>query len=238
MTYNIRHGRGVDGRVDLGRIAEVVAERSPDVVLLQEVDYGRFRSGIADQAEVLARRLGLEARFAPCMDHEEDGHYGIATLTRLPVVSSSKVELPRAANVRLSEPRAALVTRLAWQDGEVDVINTHLSLRPDERALQAPALAALGEHHGHDHGLLVGGDFNCGPDSGTIRRLLSRLRRVHLTRATWPSRFPILRLDHVLYRGDLDAGEGHVIADKLARRASDHLPILAEFAARPDEGPS
>src|SRR5690348_11289696 len=102
MTYNIRHGRGVDGRVDLGRIAEVVAEHAPDVVLLQEVDYGRFRSGIADQADVLARRLGLEARFAPCMDHDDDGHYGIATLTRLPMVSSSKVELPRAANVRLS----------------------------------------------------------------------------------------------------------------------------------------
>ena len=34
MTYNIRHGRGIDGKVDLGRIAEVIAARDPDVVTL------------------------------------------------------------------------------------------------------------------------------------------------------------------------------------------------------------
>jgi endonuclease/exonuclease/phosphatase family metal-dependent hydrolase len=231
MTYNIRHGRGVDGRVDLGRIAEVIAAHDPDLVLLQEVDYGRFRTGIVDQSDVLARRLGLEARFAPCMEHDEDGHYGIATLSRVPVVAWSQVALPRGRVARLSEPRSALVTRLAWQDGEVDVINTHLSLRPDERALQGPALAALGEHHGHDHGLVVGGDFNCGPGSPVLLRLLARLRRVHVTRPTWPSRFPFLRLDHVLYRGDLEASDAQAVADPLARRASDHLPLVVNFAA-------
>jgi endonuclease/exonuclease/phosphatase family metal-dependent hydrolase len=232
MTYNIRHGRGVDGRVDLGRIAEVIRERSPDVVTLQEVDYGRTRSGIIDQSDQLARRLGMEARFAPCMDHDEDGHYGIATLTRVPIISSRQVALPRGVNPRLSEPRSALVTRLEWEDGELDLINTHLSLRPSERALQGPALAALGEHHGHDHGLVVAGDFNCGPGSGTFRRLLDRLRRVHVSAPSWPSRWPFLRLDHVLYRGDLHASDAEVVADKLARRASDHLPVVASFAAK------
>jgi endonuclease/exonuclease/phosphatase family metal-dependent hydrolase len=231
MTYNIRHGRGVDGRVDLGRIAEVIASRSPDVVLLQEVDYGRFRTGVVDQADVLARRLGYEARFAPCMEHDEDGHYGIATLTRVPIISSKQVALPRGRSTRLSEPRSALVTRLAWQDGEVDAINTHLSLRPEERALQGAALAALGEHHGHDHGLVVGGDFNCGPGSPVLQRLLAQLQRVHVTRPTWPSRFPFLRLDHVLYRGDLAHSDAQAVADPLARRASDHLPLTVNFVA-------
>jgi endonuclease/exonuclease/phosphatase family metal-dependent hydrolase len=231
MTYNIRHGRGVDGRVDLGRIADVIREHDPDVVLLQEVDHYRFRTGTVDQSDVLARRLGMDARFAACMDHDDDGHYGIATLTRVPVVSSLQVALPRGKGLRLSEPRSALVTRLAWLDGEVDVINTHLSLRPAERALQGPALRALGEHHGHDHGLVVGGDFNCGPGSSVLRGLLDHFQRVHESGPTWPSRFPFLRLDHVLYRGDLAHSDARTVADPLARRASDHLPLIVDFAA-------
>ena len=59
MTYNIRHGRGVDDKVDLGRIADVLAEAEPDVITLQEVDAGRLRSGAVDQADVLATRLGM-----------------------------------------------------------------------------------------------------------------------------------------------------------------------------------
>jgi endonuclease/exonuclease/phosphatase family metal-dependent hydrolase len=235
MTYNIRHGRGADGRVDLGRIAEVIAAHEPDVVVLQEVDYGRCRSGIVDQSDVLARRLGLEARFAPCVDHDEDGHYGIATLAKIPVVASRQVALPRRGGLRPSEPRSALVTRLAWHDGELDVINTHLSLSREERALQMPALAALGAHHGDDHGLVVAGDFNCGPGSGILRHLLAQLRRVHVARPSWPSRFPFLRLDHVLYRGQLDPSHAEVVADPLARRASDHLPVVARFVSHEKE---
>jgi endonuclease/exonuclease/phosphatase family metal-dependent hydrolase len=228
MTYNIRHGRGVDGKVDLGRVAAVIEAEAPDVVTLQEVDHSRFRSGVMDQGEKLAARLGMEARFAPCMSHEEDGHYGIATMTRLPIVDHAQVILPRgsAERARFSEPRSALLTKLDWDGHPLDVINTHLSLRPDERRAQAQALARLGR--GHD--VIMAGDLNCTPVSSAYRRLLERLRGVPVAAASWPSRFPFLRLDHVLYRGHLAASDGRVIKERLARRASDHLPVVATFA--------
>ena len=68
MTYNIHRGRGVDRRIDLGRIADVVASFEPDVVALQEVDIGRKRSGRVDQAGELGKRLGMEVVFCPCIE--------------------------------------------------------------------------------------------------------------------------------------------------------------------------
>ena len=230
MTYNIRHGRGLDGRVDLPRIADVIAARSPDIVTLQEVDYGRFRSGIVDQGDELALLLGMEARFAPCVEHD-DGHYGIATLSRLPVAASEQIKLPHAGEpIRFSEPRSALLTRVGWRGREIDVVNTHLSLRPSERFRQASVLAGLGD----DEELVMAGDLNCTPGSATYRSLLRRLRGVPVAAASWPSRWPVLQLDHVLYRGQLDHHGAEVVADPLARRASDHLPLVASFYPHPE----
>ena len=38
LTYNIQHGAGADGIVDLERQAEVIQRLKPDLVALQEVD--------------------------------------------------------------------------------------------------------------------------------------------------------------------------------------------------------
>src|SRR6185369_12881430 len=85
MTYNIHRGRGFDRKVDLGRVADVIASYDPDVVTLQEVDVGRQRSGCIDQPTELAKRLGLDVVFAPNLQWGDGEHYGIATLTRLPI---------------------------------------------------------------------------------------------------------------------------------------------------------
>lgn len=226
MTYNIRHGRGADGKVDLGRIADVIASWEPDVVALQEVDVGRARSGAEDQAEALARRLGMdEAQFAPCITHGEQEFYGIATLSRLPICGTRQMLLPGGG--RRSEPRSALLTRLSWGTGEIDLVNTHLSLRRSERAAQARALAH--EFSGRD--LVVAGDLNCTPYSGCYRQFLADMRGSTTRRAlTWPALLPVMQLDHVLFRGHLDLRDAGAIRSRVARRASDHLPVAAEFA--------
>jgi endonuclease/exonuclease/phosphatase family metal-dependent hydrolase len=229
MTYNIRHGRGADGKVDLGRIADVIAASVPDVVTLQEVDVGRARSGCEDQAEALARRLDIrEVRFAPCVLHGEQEHYGIATLSRLPIVVTRQLALPGGGRW-WSEPRSALLTRLAWDASEIDVVNTHLSLNHLERALQADAITAAF----CDHDLVVAGDLNCTPRSRPYRRLQVHLSGAARRMLTWPARLPILQLDHILYRGRIELTGAGVVRGDLARRASDHLPVLAEFIRSP-----
>ena len=60
LSYNIRHGEGMDNRIDLWRIAKIIESISPDLVSLQEVDYQMERTGGIDQAEELA--LGRRER--------------------------------------------------------------------------------------------------------------------------------------------------------------------------------
>ncbi len=226
LTWNIRHGRGLDGRVDLQRVADVIAAHQPDVVTLQEVDSQRRRSGTVDQADELARLLGMEPRFAPCITNGDE-RYGIATLSRGAFVGTTQIALPRGAgSPRFSEPRCALVTRHAFAGREIDLVNTHLSLRPGERMVQIHALSRLGD--GSD--LVMAGDLNCTPTSVPYLSLLGHLRAVRLTAASWPSRWPMLLLDHVLYRGKLAVADAHVVSTRQARHASDHLPVLAAFS--------
>ena len=49
LTYNIHHGEGMDGKIDLERIAAVIKRLEPDVVALQEVDVKTTRSQGVDQ---------------------------------------------------------------------------------------------------------------------------------------------------------------------------------------------
>ena len=58
LTYNVHRCVGIDRRLDVGRIAAVIAEHEPDVVCLQELDVGRARTGLVDQAGAIADRLG------------------------------------------------------------------------------------------------------------------------------------------------------------------------------------
>lgn len=229
MTYNIRNGRGADDRVDLDRIADVIRPYGADVVALQEVDVCRARSGGVDQASELARRLALHATFGECIVKDGGERYGLATLTRWPVESFEVAELPARTDHRRSEPRRALVTRLRWpgRDRPLVVVNTHLSVLRAERADQ---LAFLGEMLGAEPAdLIVAGDLNCTRGGAGYRRLCTRLQPATPRLRTWPARLPIVQIDHVLYRGALRPVGGGVWTEGPARRASDHLPVVARF---------
>jgi endonuclease/exonuclease/phosphatase family metal-dependent hydrolase len=226
MSYNIRHAQGVDGRIDLARIARVIRSFDPDVVGLQEVDVGRARSNAVDQPFELAAQLGMEASFAPCIEHGCE-RYGIATLTRLPVIETRQVKLPGGSH-RRSEPRCALVTRLAWptRSGRLALINTHLSTVFGERPAQLAALAASIEA---DEAIVLG-DFNCTPWSRPFRALCGDLRRATRGARSWPSRMPFAPIDHILVRGPLTVVRAGAWTSGGARDASDHLPVIAELA--------
>lgn len=226
MTYNIRNGRGRDDRVDLDRIADVIASYEPDIVALQEVDAHRPRSGSVDQTQHLARRLGMSAMFGACID-KGDERYGIATLSRLPFVDTRQLCLPAQPHRRRSEPRCALVTRLAWPaaNSELDVVNTHLSVLPGERPAQ---VAAITKDLDAEE-VIVAGDFNCTPRSASFRTLCCGLQSVARSARSWPSRLPLLSLDHILYRGPLSVVHAGAWRQANAARASDHLPVVAEL---------
>ena len=81
LTYNIHHGEGRDGELDLPRLGRVITSVQPDLVALQEVDVGTSRVGGVDQLAELARLTGMHAQFGKAMDYMGGG-YGVAVLSR------------------------------------------------------------------------------------------------------------------------------------------------------------
>lgn len=144
--------------------------------------------------------LGLHVTFGPTIERGTE-RYGNATLTRLPIVGTRELRLPRRTPAH--EPRCALVTRLVWADRELDMVNTHHSVRYGERQAQAEALLrGVGEGP-----TVVCGDLNCTPWSRPFRTLARRLRPVASPRS-WPSPLPLMPLDHSPLSDELTDADG------------------------------
>lgn len=236
ITYNVRHCLGRDWRTSPERVAAVLAPFKPDVIALQELDVGRRRSGSVDQAEAIARELGMQMHFHPAMTTREE-LYGNAILTAAPsrlIKGGALPTRPRA------EPRGALWAALETAGMQLQVINTHLGLRRVARIGQIEALVGpdwLGAAVARGPTLLCG-DLNSVPRSPAYGRAVSHFREIGAlpplaAGPTFPSRWPILRLDHVFAGPRLRVTRATVIRTPLARIASDHLPLMVDFCHEP-----
>ncbi len=240
MTYNVHGCVGVDGKLDVGRIAAVIAQNRPDIVALQELDVGRARSGRVDQAHEIASRLGMRFHFNAAFGVAEES-YGDAILTPLPHRLVRSGPLPTLPRSRL-ERRGAIWVAVEIAPGvELQVINTHLGLVPVEQRGQVAALLGsdwIGHAAWRDPAVLLG-DFNATSRYAAYRMLTSRLRDVQRgpggerrpVRAarTFPSRLPVLRIDHMFLTPGLEVAGVHTATGSLARLASDHLPLVADL---------
>ncbi len=237
LTYNVHRCLGTDRRLDVGRVAAVIAVEAPDIVALQEVDVGRARTGGVDQAHRLAERLGMSSRFHAALKVEEE-QYGDAILTALPERLIKAGPLPGYGPIPRLEPRGALWVAIEVEGGEVQVINTHLGLVPREQQIQAAALAGeewLGAKPRRDPLILLG-DLNATSRTVAYRTLARVLSDAHAARgaragrvATFPSAMAVLRIDHVFVSAGVRVRRLAAPVTPLARVASDHLPLVIDF---------
>ena len=173
LTYNIHHGRGTDGQVDLERIAEVILSTRPDLVALQEVDRRTGRTDNADQAQVLALLTGMEAHFGRAIDFD-GGEYGEAVLLGLKGGAPRTHPLPASPG---HEERAALAVPVWLPTGEeVLFVGTHLdhTRDPVDRLAQSIALRAA---FSHQTAVVLVGDLNAEVGSPPVERLLQVFER-------------------------------------------------------------
>ena len=227
VSYNIHRGVGLDRRRDLDRIAAVIAETEADVVGLQEVIRDNGRPD-ADQAAYLAQRLGMAVVMGETRAHGS-GTYGNAVLTRLRVLASSRCDL----SCGLREPRGALRVDLAVDDTALHIFNCHFGLAFRERRAQLELLASFIRDASCGGPRVVMGDFNewhRGPVTRGLKlEFSSPMRRM---RRTHPAMFPLFRLDRIYWDVELQGEEFLVHRTRLARVASDHLPVVARLRVR------
>lgn len=240
LSYNVHSCIGTDRKLDPTRIAEVIAELKPDIIGLQELDVGRRRTGGVDQAETIASLLKMEFHFHAAL-HVAEERYGDAILTALPMKRIKGGMLPSTG-----EQRGALWVEISIGGRPVQVFNTHLGLMRRDRITQATTLlgpAWLGSAKGSQKPAILIGDLNSIGRSAAYRQIARRLRDVQVEtgstlRATFPSRYPLMRLDHIFVSDDIEALKAEVVNTRLTRTASDHLPLLATVVIpAPEDGP-
>lgn len=217
-TWNIHSGIGLDGRYDAERIIAVLRELRADVIALQEV------ASLAEHGEFLTQvRAALGMSVAAGPTHRE-GEYGNALLTRHPQTCVTRLDLAW----RRTEPRGAIDATLDIGGRTVRIVTTHLGLRPAERRDQVRRLLAAIEA-GTPAPLVLMGDVNEWFLWGRPARWLHRDFHARPAPATFPSWRPLLSLDRIWVRPVRLLRNLAPHTSKLARVASDHLPLVADL---------
>jgi endonuclease/exonuclease/phosphatase family metal-dependent hydrolase len=211
-TYNIRHGRGLDGVVDLHGTAGAITQTGAEVVALQEVDRLTERTGGLDEPARLQELTGLSVAFWPTLEMET-GTFGLAIAAR----STFDARYEPLRRHEGERPHGVVVAQVSG----IYFLCTHLSRIPSVRKAETRQLAGIAR--GLPGPIVVAGDLNQG------RWELRNVERMGFTgdpkrRLTFPSRVPVRQIDHIL------AGPGARIEKSWTIRslASDHLPLVAE----------
>ena len=237
LSYNIHKCiGGVDRKYEPTRVVEVIRKLDADVLMLQEVDAGVGRSNHDQQVEVLGEELGMRYRtWFPNVDVRGGGQYGNAILSRYPLIESTNIDLTLRFKKRRSVLHGVIRVRHDGVDRTVHVFNMHLGLARYERKRQLQMF--LDSHpfanlH-HDTPVVVGGDLN--DVYGGLGMMLAPagFRGIERRPLTFPAWGPMRALDGIFVRGAVDFMHLRRCDSDLARRASDHRPIVAEVRLHP-----
>lgn len=238
MTFNIRHGEGTDGMINLERIADVIAYAGADIVGLQEVDVGTRRSGGVNQVAALAQMLGMNAAFGANLAYQ-GGEYGNALLTRLPIVSSRNVRLVRTSG----ETRGLLHAVIDVDGTPLNFFVTHLSYVQDENARQRLQITDILRQTSGPFVLV--GDLNIAWDRTSPPLFEDAAKDAWLeavsqtepgsplrspsSGGTFTSARPDRRIDYIFLSEDVAVARADGVYT-IRTDASDHLPVVAELA--------
>jgi endonuclease/exonuclease/phosphatase family metal-dependent hydrolase len=243
LVYNIRYATGSgpgfhlplpgagylrSSRRVLEGVTDFIHAQDPDIVGLIEVDTGSVRTGMLNQAEYVATRLGHYTTY--------ECKYGSESINQfLPIVRKQGNALLAAPRVRgerfhyFDTGIKRLIIELELE--ECCVFLVHLSVRYRHRQYQLGALHDLIMQARKP--VVVAGDFNTfwGTHEIYLFMRASGLRSANVRGLpSYPANRPRAELDFVL------VGEGITVNQFSVPdiRLSDHRPIICDFSVDPD----
>ena len=225
-SYNIRKALGTDRRRSPERILEVLSEIDADIIALQEADrrFGERAAVLPEwllEAHTPYRAVPLDGRI------ESMGWHGNALLVRreAEILTADRIHLP------CLEPRGAVTVTTRTDGLTLRVVGMHLDLSGLWRRRQSTAVLHYLDqpsHHDADGTVLMGDLNEWSRDRGCLMDF-SRSFSMASCGRSFHARRPIVALDRIMWRGELDLVDSGVHMSATARRASDHLPIWAAF---------
>lgn len=228
-TYNIFQGFDENGQFNYESVYETLSTIDADIIGLQETETGRITNLNSDIVRYLATRLDFYYYQAPAIS---ESVYGIAILSRYPIIETSLEPLPSA-----TDKRAYISATIDLGDKEINVIVTHFSydgsniIDTDNRFDQANTI--IDSTHALNADLLIG-DFNA----------ISNLTEYSIIRTlfndSWLTVYPSgingtsyngatseeYRIDYIFYT-NIICTACEVITESTA---SDHKPVVAIFS--------
>lgn len=212
MSYNV-HGM----KDDRAALISLIRECAPDVLIVQEAPR-RFRwrhkcAALADDTGLLVAAGGLPAL----------GNLVLVDM-RVRVHDTWCMRYPLTPGRHM---RGAVFARCSVHGANFTISGSHLATdsaeRPEQAALWKESLAGL------DGPVIAAADLNEGPGGGGWRTLEDGLVSSPGGRPTFPATLPARLIDGLFVTPDITIEKYDVIETDLARRASDHLPVVAEL---------
>ena len=224
MTFNIQHGKGLDGKVRINRTVEFIKRFQPDILALNEVDLRVLRSFCLNQPKVLAQGLKMKYIFHPLLKIPP-GNYGNALLYKGDVLECERYALPF-----LMEPRGCMRAKIMLGVYEFEVLVVHLGVSKKERDMQLLQLENLVQ--ASQLPKIVLGDFNQDSLSSWLKeaKLFQPLHNSKSTAilSTFPQPRPNKQIDYILL-------SEHWITKKIFSRTtdvSDHGPLISDIVLK------
>lgn len=231
LTYNIFSCRNLQRAYDIEGKIKVITEADCDIVSLNEVHQGTRHSGFTSQTAIIADRAGYPYRyFARAIEHD-GGEYGIALLSRYPIVSVRTVptpETPPREGLKL-EPRVHIDAVADVKGIPVRVLVSHYGLsEPEQRRGVADTIRLAAQPYREKNiPVIFMGDLNNIAASEPLRPLFERFtdtgELLGPEGLTYPSYAPERKIDYIFVSRDFKTEECRVIESL----SSDHKPLSA-----------
>ena len=231
LTHNIHKGLSPLCRRTIGGLREEIRATGADLVFLQEVRGAYRPHGDGPQHEYLADSVWSDHCYGRNAVYR-NGHHGNAILSRFPLVEQHNQDI----SLNRLERRGLLHAETALPDGgPLHLFCLHLNLRHDDRVEQLElVIRHLERALAGGQPAILAGDFNDWQgalsaglsDSLGLRDAAEVAEGRHAR--TYPSYFPLLRLDRIYFRG-LALESFQVLSGPRWRRLSDHLAMTATF---------
>jgi endonuclease/exonuclease/phosphatase family metal-dependent hydrolase len=227
VSYNIRGGLGIDNTRSTERIATVLSSLNPlpDIICLQEVHERTPWANFINQPAQLRKLLpDYSITIMRCIDLKVGG-YGIATLSRHPLVHTRRHKLPQGPHKASKpiEPRGLLEIELE----NLSIFNTHWGLSPEERLEQGEAVTKILAKATKP--IILCGDFNERAEEAGVTFVRENAGLLDAdaaqNRFTYATDNPYARIDFVLHSPTLVCETVMIVETQ----ASDHFPLVADF---------
>lgn len=237
ITFNMCHGEGLDGKIDVRRQAMFLKKYNPDIIFLQEIDMYTKRAYYRNQLYTLSKYTGLTFRAMGTNIKYKNGFYGDGILSKFPIEYSANYLSPLTNASH--EQRGILCNKVSFGNTKINVFSLHMSTFEDERILTAKELLKITSKINKNEPIIIGGDFNVGIkkignhkyiyESKDIYKeyevLKEKFKSINNTEYTWHSADGSGAIDSFFHSKHLQLLKYETIKTDI----SDHYPVYAEF---------